>query len=224
MLEEFPWLTEDDVKSAKERAARDDEEAGAHVVIPRLLKPEDYEEKAFLDIRGQLVKKREEWSVDDDEYSANFYVLLAGGAWTKKFKDVVSDSAHAKARAHAHDFCKMFNWPKTKGFHFTAHGELGSNLLAREWCRRGHHYFKVWCDSGGAEDFAEPGLYPHTETLDFHDWVVDVDAGSHTFAKVQELTSYVPKLVGENRVVILRTQPVPRKGARSVTRKGGPTR
>ena len=184
-------MSDADITAAKERADRDKGEGG-HPAPHRIMKPEDYEEKAFPALREELDEKREEWKFDDEDVSINFYTHLAGGNWTKKFKDVVSDAVHAKARAHCRAFCDRFHWPKTKVFHFSAHGEIGANTLAREWCMKGNHYFTAWMKSVGLERFRNPEDHPYADSMEFLDWAVDVDVASHTWAKVMELRNFRP--------------------------------
>jgi hypothetical protein len=195
MREFFPWLTDDDIKAAHEKAQRkleDLDAKGGH--DGRHLAPEDLEEEAFAKVMGELERQRGEWNFEDDEVAANFYTLVAGGNWTKKFKGVAADSVSARCRAHVKVFCDRFHWPKMKVFHFSAHGELGANTLAREWCRKGHHYFSLWVTSVGAERFANPGELVYPQSLEFLDWAVGVDVNCQSFAKIVELGECYPRL------------------------------
>lgn len=195
LRELYPWLTDDDIQRARDRApvSRSNDTSEPHSArASQRLGEEDVEEAIFEQVRTALEEKRLEWDFQDENVTVNFYVHLAGGAWTKRFKGVESDSAVAKPRAHVKDFCNRFQWPKHKVFHFSAHGERGANMLAREWCRKGHHYFEVWIGSGGLETFQNPADHEYIPDLEFLDWVVEVDTESPTWAKITELSNQVP--------------------------------
>lgn len=175
LREEFPWLTEEDVRQAKEKVANklsDSAESGGHP--GQIVGEADYEEQAYDKVMAALEEKRQEWAFEDDDATTNFYVLQAGGVWMRKFKGVESDAAHAKGRAHTHAFCKRFSWPRLKVFTFRSYGERACNLMAREWCRKGHFLFEAWVQSVGAETFLdrEAEALAFTESEEFLDWAV----------------------------------------------------
>ena len=78
--------------------------------------------------------------------------------------------------------------------HFAAHGELALNILAREWCRRGNHFFTAWLGPGGLETLRGPEQHPYIGSLEFLEWAVEVDIASATFAKLQEVRRSRPVL------------------------------
>lgn len=194
LRQEFPWLTDEDIKVAQEKARAQREAGGTKQPHAGMcLDAADYEDDAFDEVMTALEERREEWRFEDDDVGVNFYTFVAGGAWTQKFKGVVADSVSAKCRAHVRKFCDRFHWPKMKVFHFSAHGELGSTMLAREWCRKGHHYFEAWLDSGGLETFARPEDHPFVDSEEFLDLAVGVDTECQTWGKLMELRQCVPK-------------------------------
>jgi hypothetical protein len=198
LLEMYPWLSESDIAAAQERAHHRDRSdcggAGGRHHAPRLLAAADLEEEAFEAIR--------DWKFLDEDVSVNFYTHVAGGVWTKTFKDVVADRVDAKSRAHVRDFCERFGWPKLKVFHMSAHSEAGAHALAREWCRKGNHYFSAWIDSVGIETFETADSCPYVESLEFLDWAVGVEVVSKTWDKISELKAARPVLQNARLCII----------------------
>ena len=70
--------------------------------------------------------------------------------------------------------------------------ELGANMLAREWARKGNHFFQAWIDSVGAERFEDENAHPYEFSPEFLEWSADVDIDSPAFARISELRNFVP--------------------------------
>ena len=133
LLEDYPWLQESDVlRIMDRRGSSGSAHESAASSGPMRLSEEELLDDAVVAVEEALAAKRLEWAFDEtfEEY---FYVFLAGGNWTKKFRGVVADSAQCKSRAIARDFCYYFAWPSSTTFTFSVYGETAANALAREW-------------------------------------------------------------------------------------------
>ena len=97
-----------------------------------------------------------------------------------------------RVRGHTREFCLTFRWPKVKAFHFSAHSEQGANALAREWCRKRHHYYYIWFESAGHVDFSDAGAFIYAESVEFADWATEVLPASTTTARISELRAARP--------------------------------
>ena len=207
LREEFPWLTDEDIKIAEAHgrrvgdgsasgsgeAAGAREERGAPVV--RRLDPDAEVEEAHADCMRRLEEFRDAWADEHDVEDSHFYLFFPGGFWTETFLGKVSDCAMAKARGHTHRFCLLFSWPKVKSFTFGAHGEAAAVQLAKEWCRKGHFFFSVWMGSDCAEEFASDSDFEYEEDLDFLNFACGVDVDSPTFEAIMLLRHKRPRLV-----------------------------
>ena len=81
-----------------------------------------------------------------------------------------------------------------KAFHFSAHGDEGNNILAREWCRKSHHYYSVWLEVGSGNAFDNAHEWVYVDSVEFTDWVATQDPGSNTWARIAELKAARPQL------------------------------
>lgn len=195
LREEFPWLTDEDVRAAADRVPRAETNDEAPARSEQRLSPEDLEDQAYAQVMDLLEEKREQWAWDDEVVNENFYTQVSGGAWTNRFKQTPADSVRALGRAHTKFWCTRFGWSRTKVFHFSAHGELACNVLAREWCRKADFFFRRWCDSVGSETFADRAAHAYCESEEFLDWAVQVSIESPTWAKISELRAAFPRRV-----------------------------
>ena len=190
LREEFPWLTDADIAAANARVAEEPDPGDPAPRIAQRLDPAEVEEAAFNAIAEEVNAIREEWAFDEEDVVEHFYVHQPGGRWTAQFgrSGKPCDSAHAKARAHCKEFCQVFQWPLTKGFHYNAHTEYGANMLAREWARKGAFYFAAYAEGGEAALFSDDAL-PYEESWEFLDWAcgIDPDEQEGTFIKIIEL-------------------------------------
>ena len=198
LLEEFPWITEEDL-GRMQRAAPAGPGGGAAHARPdaaerRHERLADIElvEGAFAEVRERLQEVRDRWAGDDEDAEINFYMWIPGGVWTEVFRGEVADCAQYKGRAHTAFWCTLFQWPKSKRFHFSAHGEESCVQLAREWVSRSHHFFNLWLESGGA--LRDYDLVDHAPQVsgEFAEWSVSLPDASDTFRRVHELMNQWP--------------------------------
>ena len=123
LLEEFPWLSEEDVSRlqatapARPGGGAADAAPGAADRRHRRLSDMDLADEAFVEIRDRLQEVRDRWTVDDEESEVNFYMWIPGGAWTEVFRGEVADCAQYRGRAHTAFWCTRFQWPRMKRFH-----------------------------------------------------------------------------------------------------------
>ena len=142
-----------------------------------------------------LAATRSYWEWEDDEdVQLNFYVWQRGGADTARRKGVGVDVAAMCSRAHTLAWRRLFKAPTMKSFSHAEHGELGSNELAREWCRRMSYYFELWRDAGEPDPdvFSYENQEPYEDPLAFVEWAVTVDVASSTWDRITELRSFLP--------------------------------
>lgn len=115
LQEEFPWLTENDIRVAKAKSPSKSGESGPkQELVVRCVEEADYEDMAYETVMAALESKREEWRFEEDEVSVNFYPALVGGVWTRKYKGVATGAAHAKGRAHTAPFARDLAGPSLK--------------------------------------------------------------------------------------------------------------
>ena len=74
---------------------------------------------------------------------------------------------------------------------------FGANILAREWCRKGHFYFSAWINSIGLEKSSDPAAHVYVESMEFLGWALEVDVSSKTWGKVMELRNARPVLTAK---------------------------
>ena len=88
-------------------------------------------------------------------------------------------------------WCEEYHWPKEKSYFFSIYTQEGAAQLAHEFVRRANRYYSIWL---GQDD----DLYVFSdadrvhEDLDFHNWMVTLDALSPAFAKGNELLGLWP--------------------------------
>jgi hypothetical protein len=119
LLEEYPWLTENDVNIAYAQASTGGGGGGGAPPDHKHLTAEDLEDELVADLQAALELKRAEWEWEDDDVAINFYTWVNGGVWTKKFVGKVVDSVSGKARSHTYKYCEMFQWQKSKTYSFS---------------------------------------------------------------------------------------------------------
>ena len=172
LLEDYPWLTLDDLDLEDPRLTPPPRRAAAPAAAaaagPHVLEDGDFEDEALLALREDLEAVRERWAFEGDDVGTHVYTHQAGGRWTQRFRGVVTDAAHYKARAHTSEFCETFQWPKFKAFLYTTHGQDGANELAREWCRKAHFFYTIWAESEGGEEFHDPAVHEYIASDPFH--------------------------------------------------------
>ena len=196
LLDEFPWLQESDVQRVlSRREASGSSHGSGDLAGPMVLSEQDLVAEAVAVVETELSAKRKEWRFDED-VETYFYLFVAGGNWTKKYKGCATDSVQYKARNNAKAFCELFGWPKMKTFTFNLYGEEASNQLAREWVRKSHHYMVAWLESGGTHTFEHPDSLNYECSAAFLDWACSLEDGKHpAFARSRELQDHKPRLL-----------------------------
>ena len=93
----------------------------------------------------ELAEHRAYWAWDDAGVN-NFTVVNLGGRWTKAFcAEKPYNGAVGMARGgEVKEWCIMNYYPRQKGFMYSVWGEEAANELAREFCRRGQHFYNCW--------------------------------------------------------------------------------
>eukprot|EP00974_Lingulodinium_polyedra_P099620 9648979-Lingulodinium_polyedra.AAC.1 len=79
-----------------------------------------------------------------------------------------------------------------KKFLFSAHGELAANMLAREWCRRAHHYYVQWAQAAEDVPFDYESAEAYEDCSEFIDWACGVPTDTQTFARIVEVRGARP--------------------------------
>ena len=140
----------------------------------------------FDDVVEELKEHRERWAWVDPSIS-NFDVVQLGGRWTKFFCDVSFNGACGMARGQeVKDWCILNCFPRQRAFMYSAWGEEDANALAREYCRRGQHFYNCWRLRDPELEFRwEPyHLAAYAEGDEFVRWAAGLDAHSDAFAMV----------------------------------------
>ena len=150
-----------------------------------------------VDVAAELTELRAGVAAAGDEDSY-FHVIVRGGAWTLEHKGVPTDACAGKARGGlARTWCRSFKFPAMASMSFKKYSREGALELAREYCRRGTFFFRLWLDVEGAgEEFkytqANVDSYaPHP------DWAVfkaSVPVGSVSHRRAVKLDALKPRL------------------------------
>lgn len=200
LLDEYPWLTEEDLQRfmAVNAAAAREVAAPVEVPAPRQerLSEEDFAEAAFADVARQLQELRDRWSAPEGEDETNFYVHIPGGLWTATFRGSVANTVKYMSRAHTRYWKERFQWPGGKSFGIIAHTERGANLLARQWVRRSQHFFELSQEFPDLIEFDRVAHLPE-EGDDFKEWVDTIGLGTESWHRVQELRNQWPVFAGD---------------------------
>ena len=104
-----------------------------------------------------------------------FFVHINGGDWAEANRGVAADSVGGYARAWlCSEWCVRFEFPVRNSFALTCYGREGGNELAREYCRRGHYFLKLWLDGGDAFWYEQAHLDSYVESPEFASLVARV--------------------------------------------------
>jgi len=220
LLEEFPWLSEDDLPGgchpARKRARADErprpaaDAAGSESDEPGLLEeaqgedaaPEEPAEEAPVadDAEGavdELNAVRDEcaWHEEDPLY---FYTRVLAGRWTwsTREKGHAADGCCGFARGGGPQaWCIAYEFPRQASFMFEKYGRDAACQLAREFCRRGEYYYQLYLEAGD-EDFEYTGEHVagYEESLQWLDFISVLDVEDNAFMKGLELRDLMPRL------------------------------
>jgi len=201
LREEFPWLTDEDLglehghhHGSSSGGGGHGGGAGVHDG-PRVL-PKDLDEEHARQVRERLMARRELWARDfSDMY---FYVRILGGVWTEHFGHDDANNHSAFARACVIPWTRLYKWPKQRGFHIATYGEEGANMLAREWCNKGHFYYTMWRDRGSDKDYryTDEDIAAYVPPAEFLDWACELAVDTRAFDMVLEVTHAKPENPG----------------------------
>ena len=150
-----------------------------------------------IDVGGEISEMRAGIAALDDEDSY-FFVMVRGGAWTLEHKGVAADACAGKARAGLpRTWCNDFKYPMMLSASFKRYDRDGAMELAREYCRRGHFFFRLWLESDAlAVEFAY--TQAHIDSYVPHpDWIAyleGVAAGSFGHKRAVKVNGLYPRL------------------------------
>jgi hypothetical protein len=195
LLEEFPWLTSDDFAQESNPVGGGGGDGGAGggaaPRAPMRLDPKTDEDRA-AEVRARLLAVREEWELDWTDMW--FYVRLLGGGWTDEFKKTAADAACMFAREGAKSWCLKFRFPKQKALYFSVYGIETSNMVTREWARRGEFYFLMWYEEDMPAIFvySDAMIESYVPTLEWCEWATRQDVDSDEWALIEQVQNAAP--------------------------------
>jgi hypothetical protein len=201
LLEEYPWLRENDLKPAVDRAcgragaSGDGHGSGAGKSL--LDCGEDMTEEVLLAAMDELEAARDEHEDCTAEYD-HFYFKILGGKWTMAHKGVAADSAGAFARAHVRFWCDLYMLPKSKSYAFKKYGEPECVILAKEFVRRCTFFFMIYLDADDDDvrfQYSDSDKVSYVESIEFTKWSLTLPAFSEVLNRAEELRLMFPKFV-----------------------------
>eukprot|EP00928_Gymnodinium_smaydae_P024546 TRINITY_DN19834_c0_g1_i1.p1 TRINITY_DN19834_c0_g1~~TRINITY_DN19834_c0_g1_i1.p1 ORF type:complete len:1127 (+),score=108.08 TRINITY_DN19834_c0_g1_i1:363-3383(+) len=210
LLREYPWLAMNSGRR-KSRAGRmpveripgvvagEDEVSGSSDVSAdeRPALEDDVLEK----VHKELAAHRADWAWNDDTIT-DFGVTQRGGGYTAKEKGESFDVCFAHPiGGSSNAWCVQYGFPQQKHFTYTCYGEVGSNELAREVCRRAQYFYNLYvADSLESDDPSIPYEYSqyhvdsYAESKEFTDFLSSFPEGHAVLRKVVEVRSCCPRL------------------------------
>jgi hypothetical protein len=203
LLDEFPWLTDADLDDVCGRPAEEegeeeeeeDDEDEMSATRRREAPPVDIDEAEYEKIRREMLEKRAEYAVaDEDKF---FYVRQRGGdANVFKIGQALDCAAMFARKGVAVDFCRKFEFPKQKSYHYSKYGgDVPANVLIREFARKGHYFCCLWlvhdCDDGFR--FSEEDVRGYESKQEFLDLMGSLSAESAAFAAARQIDKWRPK-------------------------------
>ena len=144
----------------------------------------------------ELLAIRSEWDYDLGVAEEFFFIRILGGPWTMANRGVAADAAGGFARPGVgKDWCKSFAFPAQASFAFNRYGREGANQLAREYCRRGHFFLRLWLQSGTDFQFTQEHIDAYQEAAEWRSWVESVPP-EHRWCRQRagEIRLLAPKL------------------------------
>ena len=182
LLAEFPWLTDEDldkalgrVKTGHGKPSQSAASSSSGTPAASSSSKEAAPTVLDVDLHSLIAEAAEIRSLHQQPKVdvTFFYVHHRGGeANLKKPAQGILNNATCFARSIAKAVCERYQWPKQKGFQYTAvNGHDNADALAKQWCHLGNHYCSHWfahdCDPHfvfGPEDDPE-------ETLEWTDFM-----------------------------------------------------
>ena len=192
----YALRTSDDDSDVDQRRSDDDDgepDGDAAHPVEHAAKASDMADVDVDALGKELLSLRDEFA-DPDLADCLFYVSNRGGEWLHKTKRKPANEATSFARALAEPFCRKFGWARQKGFGYDKHlGILNSNMLAREYARRGHHYACIWIAHDSDRSFIFTEEHTPEEDLEFISWACKLAIHSVPFAAALAVRKAVPK-------------------------------
>ena len=98
-----------------------------------------------------------------------FYQRVLGGKWTAAHRGVIADGIAGYCRAGAcRAWCTTFQFPKQLACYYNRYGRESCEMLTKEFCLRGDHFFGIWLAESGGEDgflYTDAQLASYVEDL-----------------------------------------------------------
>ena len=154
--------------------------------------PAHIHDAIVVDFAAKLAELRAKWDHDGGEVDEHFLIrveLKKHGHGKNPY-----DRVGCHSRAHVADWCRVYKWPKEKTFGFDEHTDLGANLLAKEWARKGAFCFAIFVLFEDDEDFSYDALeHVYIESEEYLDWVHEqADVDTATFGCIITLREAFP--------------------------------
>jgi hypothetical protein len=195
LLDEFPWMRLEDImnsESVSKFQAR--KESSKNEKIAEQLLGDECCDEVYDAVMADLLQVREKYQEGEGMDSHHFYIRILGGKWTKKFKGVCSDAVVCVCREYVAPWAKVFKWPRYKTFTFAKYGQLEAVMMAREWARRGNHWFDLYMNSGDDDGFAysADNLSSYVDSEKFIDWALTMPLDADVYDCIIQVRNTVP--------------------------------
>ena len=120
----------------------------------------------------ELLAIRAELDYDLGMSEEFFFVCIYVGAFTQGKRGDAADAVGVFAKsAVCQEWCRSFAFPAQASFAFSRYGHLGGNQLAREYCRQGHFFLRLWLEHGEDFKFQQHHVDMYNECDEFRLWV-----------------------------------------------------
>jgi hypothetical protein len=198
LLEDNPWLAREDLmplRHATRRVERrgggggdgppdppDESDGSEHDSEPG---PDEDDDDGFdlaVDAMPALHAERALLAVTDSRY---FRTTLLGGAWTMAHIGDHSDAAKGMACSRrVEQWCRRFQFPRTRQFTYNRYGRYESKILAEEFTRRGNWFCALFMGDGAEADaftYTQDMVDDYPEDLGFVNFLLDLDVDGDAF-------------------------------------------
>ena len=110
----------------------------------------------------------------------DFYVRILGGAWTLAHTGEIADGCSYFARAGtAQLWCRVFAFPRQRGFHYRKYGREGPHILCNEIARRAQFFYDLWLGSDDADfSYTAELRASYEEGAEFQAWFAGLEPDS----------------------------------------------
>ena len=101
-----------------------------------------------------LAARRQAWKASEGEQQQHFTTQIRGGRWTRANLGTDADCVAASAtKGEAATFCLKYSLPRMSSYSFAKYGEQAALSMAREWCQRMEHFFRLYLQGGSTFSF-----------------------------------------------------------------------